>query len=70
MKFLNGLLRFIVFIIWAFLVYYIAKALGFSYDPEGTSMIRNIIRVILILIILGGAWFIWRIDFIKKKEKE
>jgi len=70
MKFLNGLLRFIVFIIWAFLVHYIAKALGFSYDPEGTSMIRNIIRVILILIILGGAWFIWRIDFIKKKEKE
>lgn len=70
MKFLNNLIRFIIFIIWALVVYYIAKALGFTYDPDGDSMMRSVIRITLIIIILGGAYFIWKIDFIKRKKKD
>lgn len=70
MNFLNNLVRIIIFIIWAFIVYYISKQLGFEYDPESTSMIRKYIRVIMVVIIFGGGYFIRMITVFKKKERK
>ena len=70
MKFLNNLIRLIVFILWALVVYYISKALGFTYDPEGVELTRNILRVFMVVIIFGGAYFIWKFDFIKWKKQD
>jgi membrane protein DedA with SNARE-associated domain len=69
MKFLNNLIRLIVFIIWAMLVFYLAKQMGVDYDPEDTSMWRSFFRVIGIAVIFVGAYFIWKINFIRKKEQ-
>lgn len=70
MKFLNNLIRVIVFIAWSLVVFYIAKALGFTYDPESDSMLRTFMRVILVVIIMGGAYFIWKVNFIKKRKNQ
>jgi membrane protein DedA with SNARE-associated domain len=67
MNFLNSLIRIIIFVIWALIVYYLSKQLGFEYDPESPDFLRKYIRVILIAIIFGGAYFIWKIDISKKK---
>ena len=70
MKFLNNLIRIIIFIIWALIVYNLVKLLGFEYDPESMSFIRKYIRVIMLVIIFGGAYFIWKIDFLKRKKQD
>ena len=70
MKFLNNLIRLIVFILWALVVYYSSKAMGFTYDPEGVELTRDILRVVMVVIIFGGAYFIWKFDFIKWKKKD
>ncbi len=68
MKFLNNLVRLILFVIWALIVYNVSKLLGFEYNPESTSMLRNIIRVVMVVIIFGGGYFILKIRFFGKKE--
>ena len=70
MKFLNNLIRIIIFVIWALIVYNLSKLMGFEYDPESMSMVRKYLRVIMVAIIFGGAYFIWKIEFIKPKKKE
>lgn len=69
MKFLNNLVRVIIFVIWALIVYNVAKLLGFEYDPDGISFLRKYIRVIMVVIIFGGAYFIWKVKFFKSKKK-
>lgn len=69
MKFLNILIRLVVFILWALLVFYVAKFLGFEYAPEESGGLRNATRVVMIAIILGGGYFIQKIDFVGRNKK-
>jgi hypothetical protein len=70
MRFLNNLIRIILFIAWALLVYNGFKLLGFEYNPESTSMIRNILRVLMVVIIFGGGYFLLKINFIGRKNNQ
>jgi membrane protein DedA with SNARE-associated domain len=69
MKFLNNLIRIIVFIAWALLIFYLMKAAGISFDPEDDAMWRQFFRVIAVVIVFGGGYFIWKIRFIKRKQQ-
>ena len=68
MKFLNNLIRILIFILWAFVVFYISKFFGFSYDPEDTSLVRKLIQVVLVVLIFGGGYFIKKITPFKPKD--
>lgn len=68
MKFLNNLIRILVFIIWAFVVFYISKLFGFTYDPEDTANWRKLIQVVLVIVIFGGGYFIRKITLFKPKN--
>ena len=70
MKFLNNLIRIIIFVIWVLIVYNLSKLMGLEYDPDSMSLVRKYIRIIMVVIIFGGAYFIWKIQFIKPKKKE
>jgi hypothetical protein len=50
------------------LIFYLAKQMGVSYDPEDTDLWRSFFRVTAVVIIFGGAYFIWKINFIRKKD--
>jgi len=67
-NFLNNLIRILIFILWAFIVFYISKFFGFSYDPEDTSIERKIIQVVLVVVIFGGGYFIRKIKVFKPKN--
>lgn len=68
MKFLNFLIHLILFIVWALVVFYVAKFFGFEYAPEEAGGLRSATRVVMILIILGGGYFIRKIEFFGKKK--
>jgi hypothetical protein len=67
MKILTFFIKIILILIWAFLIFYITKWLGFEYVPEEVSGSRSILRIITGGFILLGAYFIWKINFFKKK---
>ncbi len=69
MKFLSILIKIILIIIWAFLLYFIGKALGFSFSPEEVSGYRSMFRLIMGVLILLGAYFILKIELFKKTKK-
>jgi membrane protein DedA with SNARE-associated domain len=69
MKFIHLILKVILILIWSFIVFYISKALGFSFEPDEISGDRNMMRIVLGVLILVGAYIIWMIDFFPKKKK-
>ncbi|PLW96341.1 MAG: hypothetical protein C0591_08930 [Marinilabiliales bacterium] len=69
MKFLSFLIKIILIIIWAFLLFYVGKALGISFSPEEVSGTRSMFRLIMGVLILVGAYFILKIDLFKKTRK-
>lgn len=69
MKFLSVLIKIILIVIWAFLLFYIGKALGISFSPEETSGSRSMFRLIMGVLILVGAYFILKIDLFNKTKK-
>lgn len=68
MKFLNNFIRILIFILWAFVVFYISKFFGFSYDPEDTAFWRKLVQVIMVVVIFGGGYFIRKITLFKPKK--
>lgn len=68
MKILNTFIKIILIIVWSFTIFYIAKALGFSFEPDEVSGDRNMMRVVLGVLILGGAYFIWKINLFREKK--
>ena len=69
MKFLSALIKLLLIIIWAFLLLYIGKALGFSFSPEESSGTRSMFRLLMGVLILLGAYFILKIDLLKRTKK-
>jgi membrane protein DedA with SNARE-associated domain len=69
MKFLSFLIKVILIIIWAFLLFYIGKAMGITFSPEEVSGNRSMFRLIMGVLILVGAYFILKIDLFKKPRK-
>lgn len=69
MKILNAIIKIILILLWSFIIFYITKALGFSFEPDEVSGDRNMMRVVLGMLILGGAYFIWKINIIRKKKE-
>ncbi len=70
MKILNAFLKIVLIIVWSFMLLHLAKFFGFSYDPEEISGDRSMVRVVLGVLILGGAYFIWQIKFFGRKKEE
>jgi membrane protein DedA with SNARE-associated domain len=69
MKFLSFLIKVLLTILWAFLLFYIGKAMGISFSPEEISGSRSMFRLLMGVLILVGAYFILKIDLFKKTRK-
>jgi len=67
MKILTFFIKIALILIWAFLIFYLTKWMGFTYAPEEVSGTRSILRIISGGLILLGAYFIWKITFFRKK---
>ena len=69
MKFLDIIIKFVLIIIWSFALLYLSKAMGFSFDPDEMSGDRNMVRIVLGVLILVGAYFIWMLEILPIKKK-
>lgn len=68
MKILIAFIKIILILLWSFIIFYVTKALGFSFEPDEVSGDRNMMRVVLGMLILGGAYFIWKINLFRKNK--
>jgi hypothetical protein len=69
MKFLSGIIKILLIIIWAFLLFYVGKVMGITFSPEEVSGNRSMFRLIMGFLILAGAYFILKINLFKTPRK-